>query len=93
MNALSQKMIREHNLKLIFLTIADNPRVTRAELAKKTRLTKTTVSSLVDELLAGHFINENDFEGNCAGPGRRPLSVLELDGSRIWAARNRSSPG
>lgn len=75
-------MIREHNLKLIFLTIADNPRITRAELAKKTRLTKTTVSSLVDELLAGYFINENDFEGNCAGPGRRPLSVLELDGSR-----------
>ena len=36
----------------------------------------------MDELLAGYFINENDFEGNCAGPGRRPLSVLELDGSR-----------
>jgi predicted NBD/HSP70 family sugar kinase len=82
MKALSQKMIREHNLKLILLSIADNPRITRAELAKKTKLTKTTVSSLVDELLNGRFINETAFSGDSVKPGRKPLSVLELDASR-----------
>ncbi len=84
MKALSQKKIKEHNLKLIFRTVADAPNVTRVQLANKTHLTKTTVSSLVEELLGRGFVTENEFNGNIARPGRKPVSALVLDSSRNY---------
>ena len=54
----AQQEIREANLKRIFRIILTEKSVSRAQIAHKTKLTKTTVSSLVEELLDRHFVEE-----------------------------------
>ncbi len=84
MKVLSQQRIKENNLKLIYTTVADNPHITRVQLANITDLTKTTVSSLVEELLDRGFIVENEFNDELVRPGRKPVSALELDYSKHY---------
>ncbi|MBP1154769.1 MULTISPECIES: ROK family transcriptional regulator [unclassified Paenibacillus] len=50
--------------------------LSRADLAKKTRLTRATVSALVEELIAEHWVLETGI-GESSG-GRRPM-MLELN--------------
>ena len=94
MKALSQQKMKENNLKLIYMTVADTPAITRVQLAKRTHLTKTTVSSLVEDLLRRGFVVESEFCGGTPKPGRRPVSTLELDSSRnavlaiVWEQHN-----
>ncbi|MFN0226172.1 ROK family protein [Paenibacillus sp. KR2-11] len=56
--------------------------VSRADLAKKTRLTRATVSALVEELIADHLVIETGI-GESSG-GRKPM-MLELNrhGGRV----------
>ncbi|MGW0480183.1 ROK family protein [Nonomuraea sp. NPDC003214] len=54
----SQQGMRQHNLALVMGTVAAHGPVSRAAVAGRTGLTRTAVSSLVDELLAGGLLTE-----------------------------------
>ena len=54
-----QRSLRTHNLGLVLRNVAASSHpVSRADLAAATGLTKSTVSTLVDELLAGSLLTE-----------------------------------
>jgi predicted NBD/HSP70 family sugar kinase len=56
-----QRSLRTHNLGLVLRHVATSARpVSRADVAAATGLTKATVSTLVDELLAGSLLAEVD---------------------------------
>jgi predicted NBD/HSP70 family sugar kinase len=56
-----QRSLRTHNLGLVLRHVATSSRpVSRADVAAATGLTKATVSTLVDELLAGSLLAEVD---------------------------------
>ena len=72
---LSQQKIRETNLKRIFHIILTEKGISRAQIAHKTKLTKTTVSSLVDELIEKHFVEETKASETQAKIGRKPIQL------------------
>lgn len=72
-----QALVREINLSIILNALRDHSPVSRASLATATGLNKTTVSSLVQQLIDAHFVSE-------IGAGRteetgRPGILLELN--------------
>ena len=72
---LSQQKIRETNLKRIFHIILTEKGISRAQIAHKTKLTKTTVSSLVDELIEKHFVEETEASEPQVKIGRKPIQL------------------
>jgi len=70
-----QRTVWRHNLSLISTALASAPS-SRAELAQRTGLTKATVSSLVDHLIARGMVVEG--EPAAAGVGR-PARPVRLD--------------
>jgi predicted NBD/HSP70 family sugar kinase/biotin operon repressor len=72
----SLAQLRSANLRAVTSLLNDGPR-SRADLARATRLSRTTVSSLVNELLAGGVVIETDDRGTPykGGSGRPPLLV------------------
>ena len=71
----NSKWMRSYNRSLILRLIRLHQPVSRVELAKKTSLTKPTISNIVNELKAEGLINEREL-GVSSG-GRRPI-MLEL---------------
>ncbi len=69
--------MREHNLALVLQQIASDGPASRAQLAAVTGLTKATVSSLVDDLVAGRLVVELGPEAR--GAVGRPGSALALN--------------
>jgi len=72
-----QALVREFNLSIILNALRDRSPVSRASLATATGLNKTTVSSLVQQLIDANFVSE-------IGAGRteemgRPGILLELN--------------
>src|SRR5690606_7364777 len=63
----SMEQLRRHNLHLVLRSVYSGAAETRAELAVVTGLTKPTVSTLVQELLADGYLSE-------LGPGRSSVS-------------------
>ena len=53
---LHQKKIQLSNKKCLYRMISENPGISRAELAVGTHLSKTTVSSLVEQLIQDEYI-------------------------------------
>ena len=78
MELVNQQMIRAGNLKQIYHLIDQNLSISRAKLAKITKLSKTTVSSLVDELIAGGYVVDCG-TGDTPGQGRKP-NILHVNG-------------
>ena len=78
-----QRAVRISNLSLVARRIAESGSLSRAQLAKLTGLNKTTVSSLVAELIERGLVSESGLaDGRRVG---RPAQILELDDSRIAA--------
>ncbi|RJP56190.1 MAG: ROK family transcriptional regulator [Anaerolineaceae bacterium] len=75
-NTADQAFVRETNLSLVLRLIHNQPPVSRAQLAAITGLNKSTVSSLVDELLERGLVHEI---GSNAGGAGRPATLLEVD--------------
>lgn len=75
--AINQQSMKEENIKQIFLLIMDNPGVTRVKLARKTSLSPTTVSTLVDELVDMGLVRETG-QAVTNGVGRKPIA-LQID--------------
>lgn len=71
-----QSTVRELNLAGIMKCVWDSAPISRAALADKTGLNKTTVSSLVGELLVGSLLHEVGLVS--AGTGR-PGMLLQLN--------------
>ncbi|WP_344128001.1 ROK family transcriptional regulator [Luedemannella flava] len=72
-----QHSLREHNLALVLRRVATNPRpLSRADVAAATGLTRATVSTLVDDLVAGGLLAELEPVPR-AGVGR-PATGLAL---------------
>jgi predicted NBD/HSP70 family sugar kinase len=72
-----QDALREHNLALVLQHIAGAEPVSRARIAADTSLTKTTVSSLVDDLVSARLVTELGPEAR--GEIGRPGSALALN--------------
>ncbi|HEY5981969.1 MAG TPA: ROK family protein [Anaerolineales bacterium] len=68
--------VRELNLALVMRLIYEAAPLSRAQVASKTGLNKSTVSSLVSDLLERHLIHETGF--NSIGAGR-PATQLEVN--------------
>jgi predicted NBD/HSP70 family sugar kinase len=69
-----QQSIRRHNLSLIARAVSGMPG-SRAELSQRTGLTKATVSSLVDSLLAHGILAEGEPAPARVGRPARPVSL------------------
>jgi predicted NBD/HSP70 family sugar kinase len=68
----NQQMMKEENIKLLFNLIAERPGMTRVQLGRMTQLSPTTVSTLVDELMQNHLVEETGLAvTQCAG--RKPI--------------------
>ena len=75
MKLVNQQLIKNSNLKLIYNEIYWNPGISRSLLAKKLHLSKTTVSSLVDELILRNFIFDSG-TGGSSTVGRKPNNLF-----------------
>ncbi|OLT11059.1 hypothetical protein BJF78_27750 [Pseudonocardia sp. CNS-139] len=78
MTAAGQHTVRRHNLALVLAEVAGPEPVSRATVAARTGLTRGTVSSLVEELIAAGLVTE--LAAARGGTGR-PASPLRLDPS------------
>ena len=74
MKPVNQQQIKDLNMKRLYASIYSTPGISRAELAKRTKLSKTTVSTLIDELIERAFIQDNGIVESTA-LGRRPNSL------------------
>lgn len=72
----SHTLVRQGNLSSILHELRKNAPISRAALAEETGLNKTTVSSLVQELIENNFVQEVGFESSGTG---RPAIMLELN--------------
>lgn len=78
-----QRAVRSFNLSAVARHISEHGSRSRAQIAAGTGLNKTTVSSLVAELMARGVVRETGLDAD--GSVGRPAQVLELDGERIAA--------
>jgi len=76
-----QSLMREINRMALVRAIQRVPGLSRAELAKETGLTKSTVSLLVQDLIEEGWLREADVQTTGA-IGRRPTPLF-LDGDRL----------
>ena len=69
-----------HNWRLVLRTIYQAGKISRAELARETHLTKTTVSNIVSDLLKENLVAEVGL-GPSVG-GKPPMLLAVVDNSR-----------
>lgn len=75
---INQQLIKSANKKELYTMISENPGISRAQLASLRKLSKTTVSALVEELIQeGYIIDEGAVESR--SQGRRPNSLVIND--------------
>jgi glucokinase-like ROK family protein len=76
-----QALVRELNRSILLQELRVGPPLSRADLAAATGLNKTTVSKLVDELIADGLVREI---GPVPSRGGRPAVHLELNPDGGW---------
>ncbi|WP_020613342.1 ROK family transcriptional regulator [Sediminispirochaeta bajacaliforniensis] len=76
---LNQQLIKAKNLKTVFSIILDEGGISRAEIAKRTALSKPTISSLVEELIQKNFIVDSGKQQVSNSVGRRPNTLFALE--------------
>ena len=77
----NQRSVRRHNLGIVLRHIAERGPRSRAAIAQGTGLNKTTVSSLVGELLDAGLVRETELQ--MLGTVGRPALPVELDGRNV----------
>lgn len=75
-NSADHAFVRETNLSLVLRLIHSQSPLSRAQVAAITGLNKSTVSSLVDELLESKLIHETGLNSTGAG---RPATLIEIN--------------
>lgn len=77
------RLMKEINTAMIMNLLHREGRITRAELTKMTKLSATTVSALIEELIASGFVEEIG-EKPSSGAGRRAISLqINKDGGCV----------
>ena len=71
-----QALVRQINLAVIMHHLRENAPISRAALAEITGLNKTTVSSLVRELIERQYVSEMGYESPGSGRGAGRLAML-----------------
>ena len=71
MKFINKQLIKDTNMKHLYTSIYHNPGISRAHLSKQTALSKTTVSTLIDELIERNFILDGG-AGESGTTGRKP---------------------
>jgi N-acetylglucosamine repressor len=80
MKKATQQQTKTHNTRLILKTIYDQDEISRADIARLTHLTRTTVSDAVAELIEDGLVTEVGFGPSVGG---KPPTLLSLvDDSR-----------
>ena len=77
----NQRSVRRHNLGVVLRHVAERGPRSRAAIAQETGLNKTTVSSLVGELIEFGLVRETEVE--LRGTVGRPALPVELSGRRV----------
>ena len=80
MEKATQQQTKTYNSRLVLKTIYDRRQVSRADVARMTNLTRTTVSDLVTELQGKGLVEEIGF-GQSMG-GRSPVLLSVVDNAR-----------
>ncbi len=80
---LDRERMRRHNLGLVLRAVAEGDRPSRTDIALATSLHKTTVSSLVADLIDRELVREAGIAPD--GTVGRPAVALELSGERYVA--------
>lgn len=84
MEKATRQQTRDHNRRLVLRTIFNNGRISRADIARRTGLTRPTVSIIAGELLEGDLVIETG-QGPSIG-GRRPTFLsTNADGRHLLA--------
>lgn len=78
MKLVNQQIIKNNNLKILYHYIQQTPGISRAQLAKLTHLSKTTISSLVDELIERKFVQDTGILDDTSSVGRKPNGLQLL---------------
>jgi N-acetylglucosamine repressor len=93
MKKATRQQTKEHNTNLVLKTIFDRASVSRAEIARITSLTRTTVSDIVADLIAEGLVKEVGM-GSSIG-GKSPILLSLVPDSRyligLDLARNKFS--
>lgn len=76
-----QSLLREINRMAMVRAVQRQPGLSRADLAKETGLTKSTIGLLVQDLVEEGWLRESDIQATGA-IGRRPTPLF-LDGTRM----------
>ena len=71
----SMSYIKSINARQVLKSIVENKATTRADIAKKLKLSKPTVSVIVKQLLVDGWIYESGSGNASAGGGRRPVEL------------------
>jgi hypothetical protein len=79
----NQRAVRRHNLGVVLRHVSEHGPRSRATIALETGLNKTTVSSLVTELIELDLLNERGLDRR--GTVGRPGQVVELSSSGVVA--------
>jgi N-acetylglucosamine repressor len=82
MKKATQQQTKEHNRSLVLKNILDHEEISRAEIARITHLTRTTVSDLVSELLNEGLVSEIGM-GESIG-GKSPILLSLSADSRFF---------
>jgi predicted NBD/HSP70 family sugar kinase len=77
----NQRSVRRHNLGVVLRHVAERGPRSRAAIAQETGLNKTTVSSLVGDLIEFGLVRETELEQR--GTVGRPALPVELSGGRV----------
>ncbi|HEX6304351.1 MAG TPA: ROK family transcriptional regulator [Anaerolineales bacterium] len=80
MQKATREQIKEHNRRLVLKTVYDHSDMSRADVARATRLTRTTVSDIVTELINTGLLEEVGI-GSSAG-GKPPILLGVVDDAR-----------
>jgi glucokinase-like ROK family protein len=81
MKKATQQQTKEHNRSLVLKIISEQRNISRAEIARVTGLTRTTVSDLVSELITDRLVEEVG-HGESMG-GKSPILLALAENSRF----------
>jgi glucokinase-like ROK family protein len=73
----TRKQTRAHNSRLVLRTIYDGGRISRADIARATGLTRTTVSDVVADLIEKNLVEEVGLGPSAGGKPPMLLSVVD----------------
>jgi glucokinase-like ROK family protein len=77
MEKATRQFTKDHNRNLVLRTIFDNENISRAEIARVSRLTRTTVSDIVSDLIGEGLIMEIGLGVSSSGKNPIMLSLVE----------------